>query len=248
MRKSVRSFQPVSIEEWQLRELEKARDTAYSPFGGKTTLKLRFYDLSGPMKPSTYGVISGAELFMLLDAGDDNESALSGGFRMEQLVLKATEVGLGTCWIGGTFKESQFEDSCEEGEQLQAIVATGVPASKMRLLERAGRLMAGSDKRKPFGKLFFDKLPNTPLSESDIFGRSLEMMRLAPSSLNSQPWRAVVNGHKVDFYLTGISRMHMIDLGIGLCHFYLMEKELGRKGEFIFNPDSNKTIVSYILE
>ena len=59
------------------------------------------------------------------------------------------------------------------------------------------------------------------------------MVRLAPSAVNKQPWRAVAYDNAVHFYLKrskGFNHnekldMQMIDMGIALCHFDLTAKE-----------------------
>lgn len=48
-------------------------------------------------KPSKYGMIKGTEDFFLLGIGSDEASAPSAGFGFEQVVLKALQMGLGTC-------------------------------------------------------------------------------------------------------------------------------------------------------
>ena len=68
---------------------------------------------------------------------------------------------------------------------------------------------------------------------------ALEMVRLAPSAVNKQPWRMVVMDDIVHFYLqrsknfrAGKLDMQKIDMGIALCHFELMANELGICTEF----------------
>lgn len=36
---------------------------------------------------------------------------------MEELILYATSLGLGTCWIGGTFKKGQFAKAMEVNQE-----------------------------------------------------------------------------------------------------------------------------------
>ena len=67
-------------------------------------------------------MISGAKTYFLIAAGADDNSALSAGYRFEQVVLEATRLGLGTCWVGGTFRKSAFNShvSWPAGEGLRA--------------------------------------------------------------------------------------------------------------------------------
>lgn len=251
-RKSVRSFngEPLSAEAVKL--LNEAINESNDPFGGQVTIRLKSFDLKAGYKPSTYGMIKGAMDFFLLGIGADEASALSAGFRFEQVVLKACEAGLGTCWIAATFKGSDFDrgEVWPQGEDLKIISPVGYP-EKPRFLEKIGRMAMGSDKRKPFGELFFTDDFKKPLSPESHFGQPLEMLRLAPSSTNSQPWRVLVDGDNVHFYYKPKSAASVLDCGIGMCHFYLTEEYLGRKGEFFKSgsvpvpPDDWKYLYSF---
>lgn len=187
----------------------------------------------GDYKPGTYGMIKGAVSFFLLAYASGDEAAISAGFMFEQIVLKAWEMGLGTCWIGATFNGSDFERGQQwpEGEKLKVVSPVGRSA-KRSLIEKVARFTVGSDKRKPFESLFFNDDFNHPLSKDTRFGESLDMLRLAPSSTNSQPWRALVDGNTVHFYYIPKSKLSVLDCGIGLCHFSEVEKFQGFKGEF----------------
>lgn len=87
--------------------------------------------------------------------------------------------------------------------------------------------------RKPFNELFYHKDFNTPLviEEAKEYGKVLEMVRIAPSAMNKQPWRIVKENNKFHFYMDGNLAMQRVDMGIAICHFDLMAKELGLKGE-----------------
>jgi len=235
-RRSVRSFDGTSLTAEERELLNEAVSVAESPFGGNVEIRLREFDLRAGFRPGTYGFIRGAVDFFLIAVAPDETSALSAGFRFEQVVLKAQELGLGTCWIGGTFRESDFNsgESWPEGETLTAVCPVGHPAPR-RFLEKVMRMTAGSDRRKPFGELFYSEGGKRPLSQESRFGESLEMMRLAPSSVNSQPWRAIVACEGVHFYCKPKNKFSQIDCGIGLCHFYLAEKFRGETGKF--QPD-----------
>lgn len=253
-RRSVRSYNGEALSESLKESLNKAIVESYSPFGGNVSIYLKGFDKREGYKPSTYGVIKGASDFFLISMGDDEASALSAGFRFEQVVLKATELGLGTCWIAATFKGSDFErgDSWRAGEELRVISPVGF-ASNQRLIEKITRMTFGSSKRKPFDELFFTDNFKRPAEENGRFGESLEMMRLAPSSTNSQPWRALVDGDVVHFYYKPKSKLSVIDCGIGLCHFYETELYNGNAGTFHKSenapaaPENWKYLYSYII-
>ncbi|MDE7408014.1 MAG: hypothetical protein K2M76_06295, partial [Muribaculaceae bacterium] len=103
-RKSVRTFSSRPMTEADRQSLLRAIAGAESPFGGDVTIALADFPENGPFKPSTYGVITGAVDYLMMWLGDDDASWMSGGYKMEQVVLRATQLGLGTCWIAATFK------------------------------------------------------------------------------------------------------------------------------------------------
>lgn len=251
-RRSVRSYSGRLLDKEIVSELEKAMEESYTPFGGRLTMRLKSFDLKGDFKPSTYGVIKGASDFFLIGMGDDEASALSVGFRFEQVVLKAWQMGLGTCWIAGTFKGSQFDarEQWPEGETLKIICPVGIP-EKPRFFEKMMRSMAGSNNRKPFAELFFEDDFKKPLDPENQFAEALRMLRLAPSSTNSQPWRVLVKGDKVMFYYKPKYAISVIDMGIGISHFYETEKFFGFDGTFEKDseyppaPENWRYLISY---
>lgn len=251
-RRSVRSFDGEGLSSTQVEEINKAIAESYSPFGGKLTILLKKFDLKAGYKPSTYGMIKGAVDFFLLGIGSDEASALTAGFQFEQVVLKAWQAGLGTCWIAATFKGSDFEKevSWPEGEELKIICPVGV-AARQSLREKIVRFTVGSKNRKPFDELFFYGDFNHAVPADNRFREALEMLRVAPSSTNSQPWRALVVGDTVHFYYKPKSPASVLDCGIGICHFYETEKFYGRDGAFEKKsdveaaPDGWKYLISY---
>lgn len=233
-RRSIRSFnkeKPLTDKDTET--LHKAIEEAIDPFGGKVSIALKEFALEGTFKPSTYGTINGASWYFLMGTDSSDEAQLSLGFRMEQVVLKAMSMGLGTCWIAATFKGTTFADAANfpKDTPLQVVMPVGYPAEKKSIMEKLTRASLGSAKRKPMTDLFI-------VSEDSKYYEPLEMMRIAPSSTNSQPWRAQVDGDTVYFYYENKSKASVLDLGIGLSHFYLAAKEKGIEGELSICKDA----------
>lgn len=191
----------------------------------------------------TYGVISGAEHFLVLCYGAGSPLApVNAGMKMERAVLWLTARGIATCWLGGTFSAgdaSRFATPAP-GEHIPAVVAFGLGAEKDTFFSHIAKWAVQSRRRKPFGELF-------QAGADSPFREALEMMRLAPSSLNSQPWRALATGRRVDFYITKDTDAARMDLGIGLCHFALTAPA----GRWTNTPSStlpnHHYVISYII-
>ncbi len=126
------------------------------------------------------------------------------GYRFEQLILKATDMGLGTCWMAGTFKTCDLTDkvALSDTEQIVMISPIGY-AKSARGFERFMRVAINADKRKPWESLFYSEDFEHPLTRADakVYDEALEMVRLGPSASNKQPWRIILRDERVDFYL-----------------------------------------------
>jgi nitroreductase len=162
-------------------------------------------------------------------------SCESYGYLLEQLVLKVTELGLQSCWFG-YFNNQYFSSLLKSGERLTpAIALVGLGASKATLKDRVARLYAKARTRKPWEELFFQENLTVPLSKSKVglYEEPLEMVRLAPSAGNLQPWRIIREGNEsmFHFYMKRIKKdydrrhLHNVDIGIAMSHFELSLKE-----------------------
>ena len=122
---------------------------------------------------------------------------------------------------------------------MPCVSPLGHPAPKMSLREGLMRKGVKADTRQSFRELFFAndfQTPLTPEAAGDL-AEPLEMVRMAPSAVNKQPWRVVVCGDLIHFYekqskgyvnATGWD-MQKIDIGIAMYHFDYGLAEQGRK-------------------
>ena len=180
------------------------------------------------------------------------------GYAFEKFILYAQSLGLGTVWIGGTMDRTTFEKamSLKEDEVMPCVSPIGYPSSKMSLRETLMRKGIAADDRKPFQEIVFIDTFDQPLSpeSADVLFLPLEMVRLAPSAVNKQPWRILLYKDSVHFYLKrtkafsgGKIDMQKIDMGIALCHFELMCQELGINAEFVMkDPEVPAKGLEYI--
>lgn len=212
-------------------------------------------------KLGTYGFIKGAQSFIvgLCDSSDYDKENF--GYLMEVIILVATDMGLGTCWLGGFFKKGEFSKKVNRGsnEDIPAITPIGYPANKRRLKERVLRGFVRAKARQSWEKLFFEGDFSTPLQQNGIgdYATLVEMVRLGPSAGNKQPWRIVKEKGKniFHFYVVDVpgkeglySKMRKIDSGIAVCHFDLTAKEMGIKGTWeVLEPKIESVGVRYVI-
>lgn len=76
------------------------------------------------------------------------------GISMQQLVLAATDLGLGTCWIGA-FDEAEVKKMLEVPENVKVVALTpvGYPAKKEDVRSKLARNFVAADKRKPIEEM-----------------------------------------------------------------------------------------------
>lgn len=167
-------------------------------------------------KVGSYGVIHNAQCWLILIYEDvDAFSRVNAGMVMEDVVLWLTERRLGTCWVSGTFSRADVAKliTFRRAEKVAAMVAVGYPTGHDSLLSKIMKAAVGSSGRKDFDQLF-------KVADTSRFRQALEMMRLAPSARNSQPWRGMESPDGVmNFYTTSGNAAALLDLGIGLSHF-----------------------------
>lgn len=244
-RLSVRTYQHQSVEREVKAKITKYIETLETPFGGGFTF--RFIESSEPVNGArlgTYGIIKGASDYIGVTVKRGESAELSVGYAFEKLILYITSLGLGTCWMGGTFKRSEFAKAMEvKGDDLfPAISPIGYGAQKRSLSDSLVRYIAKGNQRKSWEELFFDGDFDTPLARTDAgaYELPLEMVRLAPSASNKQPWRIVRQGSSFHFYLARTPGygaalgydIQNVDMGIAACHFQLMAMEKDLPGHF----------------
>ena len=145
----------------------------------------------------TYGFIKGATGFVVGAVSRAPKDLEDYGYLLEEVVLYATAIGLGTCWLGGTFTRSTFVrrfGGLRRGEAMPAVVSTGYIGDDGT--ERIREREEGS-RRFPPAELFFEDEWGTPLASAGAgphagpYAVALEAVRMAPSATNKQPWRIV---------------------------------------------------------
>lgn len=241
---SVRTYQDKELEPDVREMLQSYMDNLENPFG----MQVKKYIIDKKLasegeKLGTYGVIKGASTFMGISVPDKDLAHIAAGYEFENLILEATALGLGTVWLATTFNREGFASAMgvPKDELFPAISPVGYPAAKRSLTESLMRTAMRSSSRKEWNTLFYLDNFQTPLhkDESGDYAEPLEMLRLAPSDKNTQPWRVLKASNSYHFFVTyksGISRgeeiIKRVDAGIALSHFHQTVLELGLKGCF----------------
>jgi hypothetical protein len=237
-----------------------------SPIGGKVRFELiemEELDSKEKKRLGTYGFIKGAQYFIVATIQPSTHALENLGYVMEKIILFATDLGLGTCWVGGYFKRSNFASKIRiSPSRVPVISPVGYPSKKHHFIGKLAKLGARSKYRKPWITLFFEGDLNTPLNiiSAGKYAEALEMVRLGPSAANRQPWRVIKEpgSDKYHFFVHRKKKkkfkfpdLQRVDLGIAICHFDLTIQELELKGKWNFikpnlrYPDSFEYIASW---
>jgi nitroreductase len=254
---SSRAYLPVPIASEQRSQLDAlVANVRTAPLG--TAVRFRVVaateeDAEALRGLGTYGFIKGATAFVVGAAGPGERRLEDYGYAMERVVLGATAIGLGTCWLGGSFTRSRFARAvgATASETVPAVAAVGhsAPGSEDGRIRRR----VSGHRRKPWCELFFDGDFGTALTpdRAGALATAVETLRLSPSASNKQPWRLVRLGAAWHFYLERtpgygpgtltswllrLADLQRVDMGIAMCHFELAARDSGQVGRWIVQP------------
>lgn len=261
-RHSVRTYEERPLLPQDRAAIMDCMDQLDNPFGvsvHKYIIDKKFH--SDGEKLGTYGVIKGAGTFLGISIPKTELAPLAAGYEFENLILYATHLGLGTVWLAATFDREGFVAAMDipKDELFPAISPIGYSATKRSLTETLMRSTMKSSARKPWEELFYQEDFHTLLTkaEAGAYAQPLEMVRLAPSAKNVQPWRIRKAGNTYHFYVSykpGLSEgeklIKRVDLGIALSHFHQTALAQGLSGTFESVPQEGVTLpdtTHYIL-
>jgi hypothetical protein len=199
----------------------------------------------------SYGKVKGAPALIAF-IGDKTEPNINEkiGYVGEGIILEATAMGLGTCWVGGSlfFRRGVAESivGAGENERVFAVTPVGYAAKELSVGERTQTAFGMFHRRKQLAELVSGQ------EEKDWaqwIKSALEAARLAPSAINRQPWRFYVEPNSitvsVDSSLVewGISKR--LDCGIAMLHIEVAALDSGVQGrwEFLKAPEVARFIV-----
>ena len=257
-RRSVRTYEEKVPSQEVIDDLMQFSKTIENPY----KLDVEFKLLDGKKDNLKCPVAIGTDLYIggkIKIAEHLNEAF---GYSFEAMILHAQELGLGTVWVGGTMEREGFEKAMNlsECEMMPCMTPVGYTAKKMSVKEKMMRAGIKADTRKDFVEIFFkDSFENSLTTETaGELAFAFEMIRLAPSAVNKQPWRIVLKDSSVHFYLKrskgfghGVMDIQKIDMGIAMYHFVTAANKSGINTEFyiddpkISSSDGAEYIASY---
>lgn len=254
-RKSVRTYSRTPIQAKDKDKLLQYIQQLKGPF--PVAFRLEIFDklrkkADEKIKLGTYGMIQGASFFIAAAVEKKEYNLEQLGYVFEDLILYITSLGLGTCWLAGTFNKNEFSKAMQvkENEILPIVTPVGYESRIKSPIDLLLKPVPNLKPRKSWNALFFKDNFDSILNkdDADAYALPLEMVRLAPSASNKQPWRVVLTNGHYHFYLShtaGYAAVYpydiqKIDMGIAMFHFESTAMELGLKGRWeIRKPELN---------
>jgi hypothetical protein len=183
-----------------------------------------------------YGKVKGAPALIAF-VGDATDPHVNEklGYLGEGIVLEATAMGLGTCWVGGFFRKSVAASvlRVRKPERVFAVTPVGRAVEGATLEERTMKAFARSHRRKDLEEL----VAQDGLAEAPGWMKSaLEAARIAPSAVNRQPWRFSLDARSITisvdrpWFELGISKR--LDCGIAMLHVEVAAMADGVRGDW----------------
>ncbi|MBV1759185.1 MAG: hypothetical protein KMY55_15285 [Dethiosulfatibacter sp.] len=162
-RKSVRTYESKKISEDdcnKIREYLNLKENRVGPFGTEIRLELIFADDNDSgkgLKIGTYGIIVNPQAYIAGCVYNTPPKMIEFGYVMEKMILFLTDLGLGTCWLGGTFDRKSLNSKIimEDGEIIPSITPVGYPKKNEGIKQKAMRILVKADQRLPWKDLFY---------------------------------------------------------------------------------------------
>jgi nitroreductase len=229
-RRSRRRFDGTPLTAASVEGLEQA-STGFRPFPDARVVFIKhapaelFTGLAG-----SYGAVRGAPAAGVFVAAEGGE--VSAGYAGEGFILEATRLGLGTCWIAGTFDKKRASTMVElaGGERVVSVTPVGTPIGEPDTAEKVMRRFVSADRRKELGEI----APSARIEDWPAWALiAVEAARLAPSGANRQPWRFRM--HDGALIVSGIEAAYWtakLDYGIAMLHAELGALHAGVTGRW----------------
>lgn len=224
IRKSIRSYSPEIIPV-EIKNKLRSEVTFINTHEAGLKFQL-FFDDNTPFTKffKSYGTFINPKNYLaaVVDTGvaDIYEKA---GYFAEKFVIEIIQLGLGTCFVGGTYDREAVNAQLRAGEKILFLVLFGFPLEKERFSEKL--LLKIFKHNKKDIKDFFEpsSLYEDALREFPELETGLEAVSCAPSSLNKRPTRIFIreiNGEKrLCAKVRDSNKKNLIDLGIAKYNF-----------------------------
>ena len=228
-RVSCRAFDSIGLTRHDLEILRTEVTNACQESG--ILLDLHVFDADGSLLSLSPKVFVGRPPAYVTCVGTDDPIAREKiGYYGERIVLRATQLGLGSCWVAGTFNRNETTCEIPENMVFHDVIPLGTPMANVPFRQRSIRKAIRAKSKRP-SKLYHGP---TTLDAAPVWVRAgIEAVCKAPSAANGQPVVFVQEalGSPVRAALPHVKHdVQHTDLGIAKLHFELAASEQGAPG------------------
>ena len=156
---------------------------------------------------ASYGKLSNVSCYIALVGKKSKTLDYRVGYYGERIVIKAQQLGLNTCWLGGTYSKRKAICELGEGECLRLVIAIGYGATqgharKSKAVDEVASVYEGTE------------MP-------EWFIKGAECALKAPTALNQQKFKFILWRGRCVIPRSGTGFFTKVDLGIAMYHFEL---------------------------
>ena len=162
-------------------------------------------------RSKSYGMFKNVKAVLVMKADPNLENAEEKiGYFGQALMLDLTDMGLGTCWVAGTFNKDYFD--IPEGQEMYCVIPVG-HIDKVTMKEKMIRGTISKNR-----KSVSDRLTGSENAPEWVL-EAMKAVQLAPTAVNSQHPHFTFSDGKVTADVSGEWPTDLIDLGIAKKNF-----------------------------
>lgn len=244
VRKSVRNYTNDALSPQTLEAILNRFDEIKGLFGGIET-ELAIFD-NRKTEYKLLGMVGvKAPYYLVLYSEEKDRAMMNAGYLMEQLSLYLYTLGLGSCFIGNPILKKKYMK--RDNKKLMVVLAFGKAKGSCVRKQIEARRLSLND------LCVYKETPRQWMRQL------LDAARMAPSSLNSQPWRFVVFDSRIHIFSKKhasdrLGKWDELNFGIMFSHMMVVAEELWLDVDLIRldelsqkNFPNNQYVLSVIL-
>ncbi len=163
----------------------------------------------------SYGMFKGVcTVLALIGNASDNHLEEKCGYYGELIILEATKLGLGTCWVGGTYSKKANVFQVGENQKLCCVIPIGEVPKETRREKLIHKLAARKSKT-------IEQMLETDCPAPNWLTAGMKAVQKAPSAVNHQPVLFKYRNNKLTAQVKNKHKFENIDLGIAKAHFVI---------------------------
>ncbi|MDD3171560.1 MAG: nitroreductase family protein [Bacilli bacterium] len=230
-RTSRRVYLGLELNDDQIQFLEKEIELINEK-SGLTFLIIRNASTAFNSLIKTYGLFKNVKSVIVLSGNKkDNNLYEKIGYYGEMVVLKATQMGLATCWVGGTFDKNDkiLGNINHDEKEIVCVITIGLAQDKKSFREESIKKIVRGKSQK------VEDFYEADCEVLNWFTKGIEAVQKAPSAMNSQRVKIKYNDGIIKIFIPNDRKFDMVDLGIAKLHFELLARgkfDLGNNAIF----------------